>query len=134
MTNSPQVPLDQRLVNPKAPQDTPDSIPPSRKENTIPPLRNVQEPVPRAALQVANQGTGYFVDIKGGGKGKHQPYEMASRAQPPQKAVRGGDTTPSPWIQSTMSMPTPPGVASQSSSITPGATKPLTELTPGEAG
>jgi hypothetical protein len=33
-----------------------------------------------------------------------------------------------------MSMSTPPGMASQSSSITPSAPKPLTELTPGEAG
>jgi hypothetical protein len=98
MTNPPRVPLDQRLVNPKASQDrsTPISIPPSRKENTIPPLRNVEEPVPRTAPQGANQGTGYFIDTKGGGKSKRQPYEMASRAQPPQNSVRGGDTTPSP--------------------------------------
>ena len=33
-----------------------------------------------------------------------------------------------------MSMPTPPGAASQSSSITPSAPKPPTELSPGEAG
>jgi hypothetical protein len=90
MTNPPRVPLDQRLVNPKAPQDTPNSIPPSRKENTISPPRNVEEPVSRAAPQGANQGTGYFIDTKGGGKGKRQPYEMASRAQPPKKSQKSG--------------------------------------------
>jgi hypothetical protein len=130
-TNPPRVPLDQRLVNPKAPQDAPNSIPPSRKENTIPPPRNMQEPVPRAAPQGASQGTGYFIDTKGGEKGKRQPYEMVNRFQPPQKTAREGESNPSPWTRSTMSMPTPPDVASQSSSITPSAPKPLTELTPG---
>ncbi len=134
MNNPPRVPLDHRLVNPKAPHDSQiPLIPPSRKENTIPPPRNMEDPGPRAAPQGA-QGPGYFIDTKGGGKGKRQPYEMASRAQPTQKSVRGGDTTPSPWTRSTMSMPTPPGTAGQSSSATPSAPKPLTELTYGEAG
>jgi hypothetical protein len=118
ITNPPRVPLDHRLMN----------------SNTIPPPQNVEEPVPRTVPQGANQGTGYFIDIKGGGKGKRQPYEMASRAQPPQKSMRGGDTTPSPWTRSTMSMPTPPGTAGQSSSATPSAHKSPTELSPGEAG
>jgi hypothetical protein len=119
-----RVPLDPRLVNPKAPQNAPDSAPPPR---------NVPEPFPRAAPQGADQGLGYVIDTKGG-KGKRQPYEMASRFQPPQKSVRGGESSPSPWARSTMTMPTPPGVASHSSSTTPSAPQLLTELTPGQAG
>jgi hypothetical protein len=59
MTNPLRVPLDQLLKN------APDSAPPPR---------NAPEPSPRVTPQVANQGPGYFIDTKGGGKGKSQPY------------------------------------------------------------
>jgi hypothetical protein len=70
ITHPPRVPLDQRLVNPTAPQNTPGQTPPPRER---------QEPAPLAAPQAANQGPGFFIATKGGGKGKRQPYEMASR-------------------------------------------------------
>jgi hypothetical protein len=125
--NPPRVPLDQRLVNPA-------TIP--RPQDQRPPPRGRQEPPPQAAPQGADHGTGYVEDSKGWGKGKRQPNEMANRFQPPQKSARGGDTTPSPWIKATMSMPTPPGAASQSSSSsnTPSAPKPPPGLSPAEAG
>ena len=102
MSNPLRVPLDHRLVNPKAPSEAMISsqegmVP--RKENTIPPPRNDQDPVStRFSPDTKGQGSGsgYGIDTKGGGKGKRQPYEMASRSQPPQKSEREWDTTPSP--------------------------------------
>ncbi len=110
-----RVPLDQRLVHTADPQDMPDQT------SSIVPLG-------------ANKGAGYFYDTMGSGKGKRQPYKMTSRSQPPQKTARSGESIPSPWLKATMSMPTPPGVVSESSSATPSAPQPRTELTPGQAG
>jgi hypothetical protein len=123
--NPPRVPLYQRLVNPTTILSPPVQRPPPRER---------QEPLPQAAPQIPDHGTGYVEDSKGWGKGKRQPLEMANRFQPPHKSARGGDTTPSPWTRTTMSMPTPPRAASQSSSVTPSASKPPTELKPWEAG
>ncbi len=110
-----RVPLDQRLVHTADLQDMPDQTPPM-------------------APHGGNKGAGHVYDTKGAGKGKRQPYEMASRSQPPLKSARSGDSVPSPWLKATMSMPTPPGVVSESSSVTSSAPQPRTELTPGQAG